>query len=252
MSLQPEAPTATAALSPSLSLAGRFAAIFARPAEAWTGLERRHQWWFPLVIMTIFSVLMMVTLYQRALLPDLANQWEAQVEAGAMQPEQVDRAEAMMSGWQVRAITCVAVAASMAVFTLFYALVMSFGVGFILGGKLPFRLAFEVATWSGLVKLVELPIHFALAWSQESLKGVHLSLAALLPVADPPAKWHTMLTVFLDAVGPFNIWFVVVAVLGCSALSGAPRRNVAWVLGGLAFALAVITALLTGWLSPSA
>ena len=35
------------------------------------------------------------------------------------------------------------------------------------------------------------------------------------------------------AQAPLAIWYVAVVVLGASTLSGAPRKSVAWVLGGL-------------------
>ena len=38
---------------------------------------------------------------------------------------------------------------------------------------------------------------------------------------------------FLDAIGPLAVWYLVVVVLGAAALSGAPRKNVAWALGAL-------------------
>ena len=251
MSLQPDAPSTPAAPAASPSLLGRAFAMFAKPASAWAGLSERSQWWFPLLVMLLAQVLTMAVLYERALVPDFESQWEAQIEAGAMQPQQVDRAEEMMTAWPMRAMIIGFAGLGVVLVTLLLALVMSFGVGFVLGGKLPFRLALEVSAWASLVRIVEFPLFLVLAWTQESVKSVHLSFATFLPAADPPARWHTMLTVLLDATGPFSIWFVVVAVLGCSALSGVPRRSVAWVLGGLAVALAVVSALLAGWLSPA-
>ena len=41
------------------------------------------------------------------------------------------------------------------------------------------------------------------------------------------------LGVFLDGIGPFALWYLAVGVVGASALSGAKRRSVAWVLGVL-------------------
>lgn len=246
MSLQPEAPSSAAAPPASLSLLERAIAVFTRPASAWTGLAGRQQWWFPLIVVGVLNVLFMLAVYDRALVPDFISQWEAQVEAGAMQPAQMEQAEAMTQGWAMKGSILGVSLVGHAVITLVFALLAVFGVGFILGSKLPFRLAFEVAAWSGLVKLVEFPLLLFLVWSEESLKSAHLSLAALLPAPEAPAKWHSMLVVALDGVGPFNVWLFVVGVLGCSALSGAPRRNVAWVLGGLGLALVMVAALFSG------
>lgn len=250
MSSLPEAPSAPA--EPSLSLFGRFVAIFARPARAWAGLNEHKQWWFPLLVTSLIQAAIMLPLYQRAYLPMYYEQLDAQIASGAIEAAQAAKAEQIMESGVMGPVVAITAGVSNAILTFCLALLVWFGVGFILGAKFRYRLALEVTAWSGLVWLVQQVAFFALAWSQQTMKGIHFGLAAFLPDADPPAKWHTMLTVLLDAFGPFNIWFVVVAVLGCSALSGAPRRNVAWVLGGLAVALAVVSALLTGWLSPAA
>lgn len=251
MSLPPEAPPAAAEPSASPSLLGRFVAIFARPAEAWGGLRERQQWWFPMLLTAILNVVVMLPLYERAYLPMYFEQLDSQIASGAIDPAQAAKAEQVMeSGVMGTVVACIA-GVSSAAMTFGMALIVMFGVGFILGAKFRYRLALEVTAWSGLVWVPQHFAFFALAWSQQTMKGIHFGLAAFLPEADPPAKWHSMLTVLLDAFGPFNIWYVVVAVLGCSALSGAPRRSVAWVLGGLAVALAVVSALLAGWLSPA-
>lgn len=251
MSLPSEAPAAEAEPSRSLSLTGRLVAIFVRPAQAWSGLQEKKQWWFPLLITSLLQVALMLPLYERAYLPMYFEQLDAQIASGAIEPAQAAKAEELMGTSVMGPIVAAVSGVSNAVLTFGLALLIAFGVAFILGAKFRYRLALEVAAWSGLVWLPQQVAFFALAWSQQTMKGIHFGLAAFLPEADPPAKWHTMLTVLLDAFGPFNVWFVVVAVLGCSALSGAPRRGVAWVLGGLAVALAVVSALLAGWLSPA-
>lgn len=249
MSLQPEA-TSTAA-APALSIGQRAVAVFTNPGAAWGGLGERHQWWFPLLVMSLVQVLVMLPLYDRAYLPMYFDQLDAQVASGAIDAAGAARAEKIMEspamGWVVAGVAGL----SSVVMTLALALVVWFGVGFLLGARFRYRLALEVTAWSALVWLPQHLAFFALAWTQQTMKGIHFGLAAFLPEADPPAKWQAMLTVVLDALGPFNIWYLVVAALGCAALSGAPRRSVAWVLGGLAVTLAVVSALLTGWLAPA-
>jgi hypothetical protein len=251
MSLQPEAPSSAAAPPASLSLFGRAVAVFVNPAGAWAGLLERHQWWFPLLVIALLNVGIMLPLYERAYLPMYYEQLDSQIASGAIDPSQAERAEKVMQSPAMGPIVAGIAGLSSAVMTFGIALVVWFGVGFILGAKFRYRLALEVTAWSGLVWIPQHAAFFALAWSQQTMKGIHFGLAAFLPEADPPAKWHSMLGVLLDAFGPFNIWYVAVAVLGCSALSGAPRRSVAWVLGGLAVALAVVSALLNGWLAPA-
>jgi hypothetical protein len=251
MSLQPEAPTTVAAPPASPSLIARTLAVFARPAAAWEGLAERHQWWFPVLVIAVLNVAVMLPLYQRAYLPMYYEQLDAQIASGALEPAQADRAEKIMESPAMGPIVAGIAGLSSVLVTLGLALVVWFGVGFVLGAKFRYRLALEVTAWSGLVWIPQHVLFFCLAWSQQTMKGIHFGLAAFLPDADPPAKWHSMLAVLLDAFGPFNIWFVAVAVVGCSVLAGAPRRSIAWVLSGLAIALAVVSALLTGWLAPA-
>jgi len=250
MSLQPEASPAEAGQSPSLSLFGRFVAIFARPARAWGGLHERKQWWFPLLLVSVLQVVLWLALYERAYLPMYYEQLDAQVASGAIDGAGAARAEQIMESPVMGPIVSAMASVANVAVTFALALLVWFGVGFILGFKFRYRLALEVVCWSALVWLPQQLAFFALAWSQQTMKGIHFGFAAFLPEADPPARWHSMLTVLLDAFGPFNIWYVVVAVLGCSALSGAPRRSVAWVLGGLAVGLVVVSALVAGWMAP--
>ena len=42
---------------PTLSIVQRIVAVFANPAEAWTGLETRAQWWIPLLMVLMISAL---------------------------------------------------------------------------------------------------------------------------------------------------------------------------------------------------
>jgi hypothetical protein len=178
------------------------------------------------------------------------EQLDAQIASGAIDASGAAKAEQIMESAVMGPIVSAMAAVSNAVLTFALALLVMFGVGFVLGARFRYRLALEVVCWSALVWLPQQLAFFALAWSQQTMKGIHFGLAAFLPEADPPARWHTMLTVLLDAFGPFNIWYVAVAVIGCSALSGAPRRSVAWVLGGLAVGLAVVSALVAGWTAP--
>ena len=44
---------------------------------------------------------------------------------------------------------------------------------------------------------------------------------------------------FLDGIGPFALWWIAVVVLGASALSGVPRKRVAWSIGGIYLGLLI-------------
>ena len=111
-------------------------------------------------------------------------------------------------------------------------------------------MAFEIANWSSLVLLPSYLITWVLAWQRETLKGIHLGLGALIPQSDPPQRLQVGLTSLLDAIGPFNLWFLAVAILGAVALSGAPRKSVTGVMVGLYVALAVFMAAMAAVFTP--
>ena len=94
-----------------------------------------------------------------------------------------------------------------------------------------------MAAWSSLVGIPGQILGLVMAWIHESVRGIHTGFGVLIPDADPPSKLLSGLAAFLDGLGPLALWSVVVAIIGASVLSGAPRKQVAWVLGGLYVAL---------------
>src|SRR5262249_6303680 len=93
-------------------------------------------------------------------------------------------------------------------------------------------------------------VRYGYGWFRRSFEGLHLGLGVLLPEPDTPNKLHKGLTVFLDAISPFAAWYLAVVILGTAALSGAPRRNVAWVLVTLYLAFVVFSAAIAALFSP--
>ena len=244
----PEAlPVATA----GPSLGARTFRVFARPFQAWEGLDAHARWWFPLLVGVAVQTILLGLTFHRVLLPTMVDQWNQSVESGQMTAAQVDKIVSFFSdnpaglalilGQQVVGVVLI---------LLVVALVVWFGIGFVLGTRFPFRQALEVVSWASLVRLPEVLLTFAIGWSQETLKGIHFGLAVLLPEMDPPSKLHQGLSVLLDAFGPFVIWNLFVTIIGCSVLSGAPRKNVAWVLSALYLALTVVFAVVAALFAP--
>jgi len=253
MTTSSEVPAAVVPAPPGPSLLGRALRIFYRPASAWEGLETRTGWWFPMILVLVVQVVLTAAGFRRILVPMMLDQWDEAVANGTMQPEQAQKiSEFFQHNPAAIGITVGQQAVALPLITLLIALVVWFGVGFVLGSRFRYRLALEVVTWSSLVQLPATFLTYAIAWSTQTFKGIHFGLAALLPDVDPPTKLHAGLTVLLDAIGPFGLWYLVVAVLGCSALSGAPRKNVAWVLSALYLALAALFAAVAAFFTPGA
>ena len=235
---------APAGAEPSLSVWQRAVAIFVRPTAAWGGLTARAQWWFPVMIMLIVGACFSLALHNRAILPMIQESWDQAVADGKMTADQVDKMTAFMGGPAGLAIAVAQQIIGLPIILLLSALVVWFGVGFVLGTKFRFRLAFEAVAWASLITLPGQLLTGIIAWSHETMKGVHVGLGILMPESDPPTKLQTGLAFFLDTIGPLALWYLAVLIIGAAALSGAPRKRVMWVVGGLYLVLMVFIAAL--------
>jgi hypothetical protein len=240
----------TATATPGLSLIERAIAVFARPSQAWGGLRERAQWWFPLLVMVVVAAVSSAVLYQRALVPMLTESWEQQVASGQMQPDQLEQIERFFNSPAGMAFSVGQQVVFMPILILVIALAIWFGSGFVLGTGLKYRLALEVACWSFLIRLPEYLLVTVLAWFKGTMRGVHVGFGILLPDVETPTKLTTSLGVLLDAIGPFSIWYLVVIIIGAAALSGAPRRSVAWSLGILYLVIMGFVAALAALATP--
>jgi hypothetical protein len=240
----PTAATADVPVREPLSLVQRAWAIFVRPASAWDGLESQIQWWFPILLVTLLGAAVAAVLHDRAVIPMLSQTWQDQVANGQMPPEQAAHLEEFFHSPQGLLIGVAQQCVVLPIIVFVTALIVWFGVGFILGRPFGYRLALEVAAWAGLVTIPAQILTAALAWSRETLRGIHVGFGILLPESETPSRALVWLGAVLDALGPLAVWYVVVMILGASALSGAPRRGVAWVLGSLYLVLVVLVAAL--------
>src|SRR5262245_386694 len=241
------APAAPA--GPSMSPFARAVAIFTRPTAAWSGLESHVQWWFPLIIMVLFAATFSAVLHDRALMPMLSEQWEQAVADGKMTAQQVDKMEEFMGGTAGKAIGIGQQVIVWPIIMLISALAVWFATGFVLGSKFKYRLALEVVAWSSLITLPGQILAGALMWKNETMRGIHTGFGILVPEGDPPGKLLTGIGLFLDAIGPLSIWYLAVVIIGAAALSGAKRKSVAWVIGGLYVVLMIFFSALGGMFS---
>lgn len=248
---QPLAPST--APEPAFSLWSRLVAVFVRPGQAWSGLERRGQWWFPLLLCTLISVGGTGLTYQRALVPTMLAQIERQADAGQIPADQLDRIESQVTGPVPMALNLASVAVILPLMTLAFALLPWLAAGFMLGRRFTFRDSFVVTAWAGVVTIPSQILTFVLAWTNETMTNLHTGFGVLLPVEDPPSKLMVGLGTFLDhGIGPFSLWYLVVLALGAAALSGAPRRSVILFLGGIWLVVIAIISVLAAFFAPGA
>lgn len=237
--------------TPSLSLGARALAVFARPAQAWGGLERRGQWWFPLLISVLVSLGGTLLIYQRAIVPTQLAQFERQVEAGRIPPEAMARIEEQVASPVSLGISLGSLVVAVPLMTCVFALLPWITAGFMLGGRFRYREAFAVTAWAGLVAIPAQLLTYLLGWLNESMTGVHTGFGVLLPVEDPPSRLMVGLGTFLDqGIGPFALWYVLVLALGAAALSGGDRRRVVLAVGAAWVAVLAIVSVAAGLLAP--
>ena len=77
-----------------------------------------------------------------------------------------------------------------------------------------------------------------------------MGFGAFLPESDTPGKLMVFLGGILDAIGPFAIWSLAVMILGAAALSGKPRKSVAFTLSAVYLVLWVFFAGLGAMFAP--
>ena len=244
--LQPESPP-TLPAGPAPGVWQRSVLVFARPARAWDGLREHAQWWFPMLIVAVVTSITMLAVYERSYLPMMTQGIERQVAEGQISQQQLDRTEAFFAGPAGKAINIGFQFLGVVLVTLFSGLLFWLGGAFILGKPFGYRLGLEIAAWSGLVTLPGFLLHNLLAYLQGvTVREVHIGFGILLQGSDTPSRLATGLMVFLDGLGPLAIWYVVVGILGLSALSGASRKSAAWVMAILYVALQLIVAVIAG------
>ena len=165
----------------------------------------------------------------------LTDAWQEQVALGNMGAEQAQHMEDYFNGPMGMVWTIGQQIVFVPVITGIMALLIWFGVGFILGRPMTYRLSLEVAAWAGLITLPMQVLTGIVAWTRETMKGVHVGFGLLLPDTETPTRLGMFMGGVLDAVGPLSVWYLTVLVLGAAALSGAPRKQTAFVVGGLYF-----------------
>ncbi len=247
----PQPPGPPSAPAPGMSLGARFVAVFARPSQAWAGLEKRGQWWFPLLLSVLVAMAGVAATYQRAVVPTELDKLQRQIEAGQAPAGSLEEAERIMRSPVMSVVPVVVLPIVLPAVTLAIALLPWLAVGFIMGRRFRYRDAFVVTSWAGLVTLPAAVIQQVLYWVRETTFDVHIGFGALLPPQDAPSKLMAALGFFLDyGIGPFYLWYVAVMALGAAALSGAPRRPVLLAIGGVWLVVTLAFAGLAGLFTP--
>jgi hypothetical protein len=250
-STEPIEPTPSTAAR--MSVFERARRIFVSPTTAWEGIAERGQAWIPLLFVTLFELSLVGATYTRVFVNDAMHRMEQSAETNPnMTPDVLEKIEEFQTSPLGISINIGVVAIAIPIVFLAQALILWFGAGFVLGAKVSYGNALAVISWSGLVGIPSSIVRYTIGWIRQGTTGLHLGLGVLVPEPDTPNKLITGLTGFLDALSPFAAWYLAVVILGTAALSGAPRRNVAWVLVMLYLALGVFFAAVNALFNPGA
>ncbi len=226
-----EQPAPGSPVPPTLSSWQRIPAVFARPREALAGLVQRPTSLLPLAIFLATVLAQTLLIYQPYIVPMQLEQMEARADAGDIPAEHLDRAEAMMRSPVAVAFGALTGMVVITVFNLLIAGLALLGVNFILGGGMTFRQAWSLTWWSSLISAVGVVVSTAVTLATGRFPA-HLGLGILAPAEDATSKLGFFLGTLLDGINPFALWWLAVAVIGASAISGKPARAIAWVYGG--------------------
>ncbi|HET7225984.1 MAG TPA: YIP1 family protein [Candidatus Eisenbacteria bacterium] len=238
---------------PPLSPFQRAMAVYARPADAWQGLRSRSAWWVPVLVSVAVGIAGYLATYQRSQVPDIRDRLERQVESGELPAERLPRIEQQITSPIAESFGIVAIPIVTLIILSVIALLPWLAAGFMLGRPFTWRDGFHIAAWAQLVQVPGQILFYALCFINRTYKGQHIGFGVLLPQTDAPTRLGTGLGVFLDyGIGPFYLWWLAVLVLGTAALSGAPRKSVAWTLGGLYLAVMLVVSALAAMFTPAA
>jgi hypothetical protein len=251
MSVTIDAAVPTPAADPIPSPWARVGLVFTRPARAWTGLNQRVQWWFPLLIVAVAYTLAVLATYHKSYLPMVMSSIEQRVSSEQMSADQAAQVEHMYGSPGGMAIMTSILSVQYLLVIFVFSLLVWLGGAFILGRPFRYRMALELTWWAELVRLVQVLADHAVAYfGGIDLLHVHTGFGVLMPEPDTPSKLMSAAGRFLDMIGPLGLWYAAVLVLGLSALTGAPRKAAAWVGGGIYLIFALLLAALSGLSAP--
>jgi hypothetical protein len=251
MSVTIDAAVPTPDAAPIPNPLARVGLIFTRPTRAWTGLDQRVQWWFPLLIVAVAYALALLATYHKSYLPMIMSSIDQRVASEQMSADQAAQVERMYGSPGGMAIMTSILSVQYLLVIFVFSLLVWLGGAFILGRPFRYRLALEVTWWAELVRLVQVVADHAVSYfGGLDLLHVHTGFGVLLPEPETPSKLITAAGRFLDMLGPLGLWYAAVLVLGLSALSGAPRKAAAWVGGGIYLIFALLLAALSGLSAP--
>ncbi len=224
-----------------LSAMQRIVGIFTQPQRVFQYLRAKPEFWTPIIITIIFSVVTSFLVYDIAINESIAALEQRENIPDDQRDMIMDSIEARRTGaWRYISIFVFPTIGTFVIFAL-VALAYWFIGNVILGGKARFKQVFSAFAYSYLiVAIVGTIVKLPLMLSKETLK-VNTSLAVFM--SEDVAQ--SALYRFLDSFDIFTIWLLIVFAVGFAVIYRFSQVKafmgvfVSWLLYALVFNVAL-------------
>jgi uncharacterized membrane protein (DUF106 family) len=233
--------TATEAGAPALTFFQRVTGVFTSPRKVFESL-RSHPVWLDVLILYIvvgvFTFIPMQPIIQREAMENARERIASAELSEEQKTEAIERQEGIMSKMLSVPAGIATVLIVSPIMFLFWALVVWFVYGFMIGGQLTFGQAFAAVSHLALIQLLGGLVKLPLILAKGSMY-VATSLALVLPEADPSSPaWAA-----LNAFDIFTIWILITMAIGMVALARvSPGKSRGAAIGIFVFVLLLTSA----------
>lgn len=219
-----------------LSEGQRVVDTFVAPSKTFTDILRKSSWWGPLIILILMSIVFSFAVQQKvgwekAFENNIHQNPKQEEKFAQMQPEQLASAKAISA--KITAGISYAYWVLILIFTAIFALLVWATVNFGFGGSAKYGQVFAVYMYANLViniKYILATIALFAGLSADSFlqqNPVGTNIGFYLS-SDAP-KWLTALTTHIDI---FEIWSVILCVIGIGIVAKVKRSTAAVVVVG--------------------
>ncbi len=195
----------------SLNPLQRIIGVFCYPGQTFEQVDRRPDWWMPLLIVTAATLLFTYLTLPISLPEQMAKQEQKMAERG-MNYQQIEKAMAM--GEKLgKFFGLIGAVVGPGIWALIASLFLWFVGSVLLGGKTTYRKIFSVYLYASLIGVLDMLIRLPLVLVKESAE-IQFNLTLFLP----DEQSGTLAYMAAQSLGVFTIWHFVVLAIGFSVI----------------------------------
>jgi len=185
--------------------------VFAAPRKTFESIDRKPDWFYPLLIVVIVATIMSIFIMPIAMDQQMEEQ-RIKLQERGMSEAEIDQALEMGRSYGEK-FGSIGAFLGTVVYLVLIALLVLFIGNIILGGKSSFKKVFSVVNYTSLVGSLGSLILLPIILSKKSI-NVHFSLATFLS----EDASETILYQILKSVDFFWIWQIMVAGIGMAVI----------------------------------